>query len=158
MKMPFLILSLLLLGCTSFGRQVGSLGERELYEDPNQKIGVATISQRPLPIRGDPINVHSWQHVFGRDPDIRVVTYGKNIPNPFSPPPSIQIINLAADTLTITIVEDEDIPAATIYRGFIERGRIDIRIELSPKHRTRKHLVDLNVGGETKRVSFIDLR
>ena len=158
MKILVVVLSFFLFGCSSFGRQVGPMWKLDQNGAADSKIGDVTLKQYPLSIRGDSIIVHRWQHVFGVDPDIKVSEYPKNYPNPFSPTTSIQIINLVPDTLTVTIPENETIPASTLYHGFIDRGIIDIRIKLDDRYPSRRYFVDLSVGKERKRVKFISLR
>jgi len=96
--------------------------------------------------------------IFGDDPRFRIKPWDPNYPNPFCPRTSIDFINLVPDTLVIAIRRDDVIPNTQLYRGYIDRGRFSIRINLKDGLPAGPYLIDLSVGDKNERVKKIFLK
>jgi len=96
--------------------------------------------------------------IFGDDPRFRIKPWDPNYPNPFCPRTSIDFINFVPDTLVIAIRRDDVIANIQLYRGYIDRGRFSIRINLKDSLPAGPYLIDLSVGDKTERVKKMFLK
>ena len=121
-------------------------------------VGTVLVEGHPLRVKGDSIIVSPELLIFGDDPRIRIKPSDPNYPNPFCPRTSIDFINFVPDTLVIAIRRDDVIANIQLYRGYIDRGRFSIRINLKDSLPAGPYLIDLSVGDKTERVKKMFLK
>ena len=110
------------------------------------------IDRAPVTVRGDSIIVQWWQLAFGSKEGIRFCEFPKNAPNPFSRKSGLEIINLTPDTLRISTVAADDVPARELYQGYLGKGYFVIRL-LTAGDPSGWRPVTVTVGEETRQTT-----
>lgn len=132
--------------------------ETTKFEMHNPDVGTIMIERHPLSVKGDSIIMSPGLLLFGDDPEIRVILWNSNYPNPFCPRSSIDFINLVPDTLVLAISREDVIPDTQMYRGLIDNGRFMVRINLNENLPAGPYMIELSVGNKKERIKKIFLK